>query len=427
MPSVHISQSYRTLCTLPNELLYQIVSELVALTWKPEKSIKTCSLVCRCLRPICQELLFKNTKRLRFCEEESFHSALLFLQAQPKVSRRITTLELMGYVWGTVKSWPTITPNLLARIAGCLPQLRRLTLCHLRVDDDEAYLPLSILPAASDGRVPLQHLSFSMYAHDESSLSAILCIISLFKLDELEFNSSFHPRRILPSGTLSHALPTLHVRRMDSLCLHGAPLVAPFLRLLALYASSSHLQVIRVAFVDLESIRTLGDLLSGPARNIIELEIISPAPYAMVERQGWKDPLDEHWPSLRLSACSKLEALTLHIHMCLKAAEVPLCATPAALVSAVSSSLKTVTIYVDKVPAKNPSSLSDNRLMKLQAVNETLVVAGRFPHIQILKLYIRTSQSDLDAKSGYWNDCVAACKKALPAVHAAGRLKVERA
>lgn len=88
----------------------------------------------------------------------------------------------------------------------------------------------------------------------------------------------------------------------------------------------------------------------------------------------------EHWSLLNLSACTRLETLTLNVYMRLKSAAFPLCATPAKLMTQVCKTLKKVTIYVEDL--KKAEALSNSRLMRLQAVDQVLSDPTKSPRLK---------------------------------------------
>ncbi|KAI0760182.1 hypothetical protein C8Q74DRAFT_1294540 [Fomes fomentarius] len=194
---------------------------------------------------------------------------------------------------------------------------------------------------------------------------------------------------------------------------------------LALHLETGYLQQLHVKISCRDSIRVLGGLLAGPASQIVELKIDNPSLYIIEdeEHQDWNDLLDQHWSLLNLSACTRLENLSLNVAMPLKAAAFPLCAAPAKLIQQVSKTLKKVTFYVDVITM--PEALSNRRLTKLQALDKVLSDPAKLPRFESLELHLRLCPITLVDRDRFRAKAIAGCKKALRNLHASERLTIE--
>ncbi|KAI0760185.1 hypothetical protein C8Q74DRAFT_207513 [Fomes fomentarius] len=417
MGSSHKLSGYHTLCALPNELLHEIMMAVGNSRW-----IKPCTLVCSCLRPVCQEVLFKRRRFLRVKEDISFDHFLSFINSL-NITLNIVDLILCDKSQGTL---PTIDATVVARIVAKLPQLRKLSIsaCIKQATNASSTSSEALTPSSSSiaqlSRRSLTNLDFSPWNKHQSSLAETLRIAALFEVDTLRIGGSFD---LATAPTRSRVSQPLRVRTLVANFWYPSKAhEAKMLSALASHLETGYLQQLHVEISCRDSIRALGRLLSGPASQIVELDLSNPSPDTSIEeRQKWKDPLDQHWSLLNLSACTRLETLSLQVHM-LKSAAFSICATPAKLLTQVSKTLKKVTIDVEDI--KKAEALSNSRLMNLQAVDKVLSDSDKSPRFESLKLLLCLWPGTCDRRI-FREKAIAGCKNALHNLHSSGRLTIE--
>ncbi|KAI0760172.1 hypothetical protein C8Q74DRAFT_206645 [Fomes fomentarius] len=418
MESLPKLNGYRTLCALPNELLHEIMTAVGDSQW-----IKPCTLVCSCLRPVCQEVLFKRRRLLRVEEDKSFDHFFSFINSLN------ITLDIVRLILCSKEGAPsTIDAASVARIVEKFPQLRTLSINACIKATNASAISSDPTPSSSlitqPSRPTLEDLEISPYTEHQSSLAETLRIVSLFEVDTLCVGGSFD-------------LATAPIRSRVSLPLRARFIEAhmwypsmthqtKMLSALALHLETGYLQELHVEISCRDSVRALGRLLSGPASQIVALALATPDPppdATMKELQNWKDPLDQHWSLLNFSACTRLETFSLTVIMRLKSAAFPLCTTLAELMTQVSKTLKKVTIYVDDI--QKAEVLSNSRLMNLQALDKVLSDPDKSPRFENLKLYLHLCPDACVDRGRFREKAIARCEKALRNLHSSGRLTLD--
>ena len=278
----------RTLCDLPNELLLEI---MVRVDHRP--SVKTCTLVCRCLRAVCQSLLFENTTSLRVSEAKSFDRFLAFIDANHEIAQNVTELALRGKNNMTT-GMPSVDIALVVRVMEGLPRLQHLSFQWVRFSSEvppaSQAVPSHQNSGATDPRPTLRTLGMDSFgSRQSSSLTVIFRIASLFDIDSLALGP-FDIETVPTPGT---ALAPLQIRELD--LTRWCPTVkhrAQLYDALTTHLLPDHLQRLKIQFGCRDTLIAVGRLLSGPGRCVRELNLESRAPPSSKERNEWVDPLD---------------------------------------------------------------------------------------------------------------------------------------
>lgn len=257
--------TYRTLCDLPTELLQEIIAYSEGNTYW----FKRLALVCRCLRPICQDSLFRRRHTVcRVREKESYTRFIKFLEERSRIASHIVDLTLTA----SRTHWVDVDVVLLVRIVRNMPRLHSLILACVRYRDaHEVYATHFVQPR------PLRRLELRYTAHELSSLAAILHIMSLYTVEDLVMASTFDP------GTACHVPPVptcqLRARNIRLWRSFRRPENTPrFLDALAANLVPGHLRQLEVQLDSNHTLHALKRLLAGPASDIDTLNLKSIPP-----------------------------------------------------------------------------------------------------------------------------------------------------
>ncbi|TBU26956.1 hypothetical protein BD311DRAFT_725035 [Dichomitus squalens] len=437
-PTLARSSKCRTLCDLPVEILYMIISHVEAMqnAW----TMRVCTFVCHCLRAVSLEHHFGT--RLAVRNIGTFDHLLSFLADNPKVCAKIEDLRMSGQTRNIKKDqYLPLTPiddTVVLRLMQLLPNLKYLELSKFRFESPytSAHQPT---PHAQEDtpepfhlqRLSLAHWSHTHYSfHHKSSTSALFRILSLFVVDLLD--ASWINYEIEASALdLAHLHRPLNVKELR---LGSRPSADRFstLKLLKAFQESLEPGALRILDAECRTVRdvpALGKLLARTGEGLTSLKVAGVAPYILQERKDWRDPLDSQWQSLNLTSCPKLESIKIDIFFRASSEEKQPTGGPvlslagAGILSQASGALRNITIRLHDLP--RVTTLTNRRLLRLQAF-ENVITPKRFPLLQNVELLIKPEWNVERTTTCQWQHVVAEAQKALPKLHSRGLLQVTK-
>ncbi|RDX47276.1 hypothetical protein OH76DRAFT_788851 [Lentinus brumalis] len=252
------------------------------------------------------------------------------------------------------------------------------------------------------GPFPLASFTIGTHSQERSSLKGGLRVLSLFDpvawssldFDRFDVDESFEPQWL-------HR--PLDLRRLNLSRSSGSSPkhTASVMQALSMSLKSDSLQELYVQVDSKDTVVALGKLLSYAGRNITTLAIQNDGSYTST-RDGWVDPLEGNWRMLNLSACTKLESISLLMHFREKPTR-PLSETPVGIIQQAPPSLRMVTIDVYCLPKS--TTIGNRSVFKIHDFDKVLSTM-HFPHLQGFELHI-CPDSSLQYRNGHWPKCVA--------------------
>ncbi|TFK89024.1 hypothetical protein K466DRAFT_661862 [Polyporus arcularius HHB13444] len=375
----------QTLSDLPPEILHLIVAQLGHPAY-----VRSCSCIRRRIREVALEHL--NSRRLSPRWITSFQPLVRFLRTYPRVARTVTSLHLHG-ASETDKRYctrptTTIDDTIVASIMELLPELDSLSLEDIQfttstTHHSEHYTPGSFLLAT---------LAIWGFDHEQTSLTGVLRVLSLFTVVCLE-------RLDVHKFEINEAFDTRHLHRQIDI---------------------RQLQELSVRLDSGEATVALGELLARAGSNITTLAIDTPLGVTVNERVRWVDPLQDNWRMLNLSACKKLESISLPIHISGRAKR-PVTESVIGILSQVSPTLRKVTICATGRSLYRFTTSKDRTVFKLHELDEALSPT-RFPHLQQC-VYEEESDWMLIPTDRYLSRCLDLLQRELRGLHDRGLLE----
>ncbi|RPD75499.1 hypothetical protein L226DRAFT_46284 [Lentinus tigrinus ALCF2SS1-7] len=410
---------YPTLTDLPVEVLHLILAHFdydQEWQWKHERSLRSCSFTCRLVRAVALEHL--DFRHLFLPGIETFDPLLDFLRTYPRVAKTVVSLKLAGstkYDPGPRSRYTpmtTIDVALLASIVELLPKLDSLILQSFHYTKPTA---ANVQPAV--GPFPLSTFSLRGHCHPQSSLTGVLSVLSLFTLeqvkdpalDEFDLDESSEPRFLSRLVDVQR----LWLRRSSS-----PAYTASALQAFSVSLKSDSLQELSVQVDSKETISALGKLLTRAGGNITTLTIRNnPPEWAMPkDRDHWVNPLEGNSQLLDISACKKLESITLPMYFC-KTRTRPLSEPVVGILQQASTTLRKVIIIADNLP--KPTTIGNRTIYKVHDLDKVLSPT-RFPHLQECELNIGIRCTPLA-----WSKCKDSAQRALKSLHGRGLLTMK--
>ncbi|TBU26947.1 hypothetical protein BD311DRAFT_666444 [Dichomitus squalens] len=431
-PILARSSKYRTICDLPVELLCMIISHVKSDKW----TIRTCTLVCHCLRAVSLEHHFRNALSVR--NIDTFDHLFSFLRANPKICEKTARIRLDGATRNVEKHGyapvTSIDENTVLELTQLLPNLTALRLGCFVYKPPQLPDPRRNPCAEQDPpeRIRLEQLSFgSLYTPfpNESSISGFFHILSMFEIDFLggcPTGWEHDARTPLDLSSLHRPL------RAKRLCLYDRGSVNNFkIVLLDAFTKSlepGYLQDLNVECGNVSEVSAIGELLARVGHGLTSLQVSGMPPHAPVSaRRCWKDPLDSHWKSLNLASCPRLESINIRIYFRAPGDEKQptdhpvLSLAGAGMLSQAPPTLRKIVIWLHDLP--RITTLNNRRMLRLQEFDK-IITRDRFPLLERVHLHISIDSSlERKLKTDWWK-LVLATQKVLPGLHSRGLLKV---
>ncbi|RPD75505.1 hypothetical protein L226DRAFT_612537 [Lentinus tigrinus ALCF2SS1-7] len=403
---------FRTLTDLPVEVLHLILAHFDDLwLWEHKPTLRSCSLTCRLVRAVALEHL--DFRRLSLSYIETFDPLLEFLRTYPRVAKTVVSLKLAGPI-----SHPdrlpitTIDDAIVASIVELLPKLDSLLLFSFNY-----VKPTTANTQHAAGPFPLSTFTLRGHSHPRSSLTCILSVLSLFTprhvpefdLEKFALDEPFEPRFL-------HRLVDVQRLRLSHSIAGGPAYTALALQALSVSLKSDSLQELFVDVDSKETVGALGKLFTRAGENITTLTIRTCQYYlSSWARDDWVNPLEGNSQLLDLSACKRLESITLPMPFC-KTRTRPLSEAVVSILPRASPTLRKVSITVEHLPT--PTTIGNRTIFKIHDLDKVLS-ATRFPHLQECELFI-----DIRCTPLGWAKCKGSARRALKSLHGRGLLKV---
>ncbi|TBU26958.1 hypothetical protein BD311DRAFT_725041 [Dichomitus squalens] len=431
-PILARSSKYRTICDLPVELLCMIISHVKSDTW----TIRTCTLVCHCLRAVSLEHHFRNALSVR--DIDAFDHLFSFLRANPKICEKTGSIRLSGATRKVGKHGyaplTSIDDNTVLELTQLLPNLTALRLGCFVYIPPQLSAPRRNPDAEQDPPAPfrLEQLSFgstTTSSSKESSISGLFRILSMFDVDSLYGEpTGWDINAPIPSdiSSLHRPLRTKKLRLWKS-CLDDSKFIAMLLEAFTKSLEPGYLQDLEVECSTISEVSAIGQLLARVGQGLTSLQVSGKSPPSASMRDGWKDPMDSHWESLNLASCPRLESININIYFRASGDEKQptdhpaLSLAGAGMLSQASGTLRKIAIWLHDLP--RITTLNNRRLLRLQAFDR-MITQDRFPLLEEVKLRISVHY-DLRRKPSYdWQKVVLGTQKALRGLHSRGLLEV---
>ncbi|KAJ8482626.1 hypothetical protein ONZ51_g5245 [Trametes cubensis] len=416
------------------DLVFQYASEHIDTT-------SACSLVSRTWREIALPHLFSW---LTVERRDAFEDFRDFLERHPHITRCIRTLELAQISDSTSRgSLSAVGLDSLTELVAKLPALQVLFLRGVFFVDPQ-HPDASILTSPGTSHRQLKHLEIrDCFGHVKSDLPLIdlptlIGILQTLPADSVTLSyenivaippSDPRMTRMLRPSTRLHLREiTLDSVEFDDQRHDDMRHLYDALRQV-LAPGYLHSFLSRVGFgtyPDPESMRAFGELVHSTAETLQHLGL----PFTVRHLVKASEHLPEHWRILNLHECHNLQSFTLSVHppmlRTLAAArgtpyrqDVPLSTTCISILSHLPPTVRTFTLAIcDEVA---PAHIK-NKKMGLEALDEALLSAERFPSLQLVEVTLRQRYHPEASIHG----CELAVREVMPKCDRKGILKVSK-
>ena len=285
-------RKYRTLCDLPVELLCIIISHVLS----NRETVRTCTLVCHCLRAVSLEHLFGT--RLAAWKTHSAEPVISFLNTYPRIGAKIDSLFLYGYgTRGQHTLPPFIDDTAVLKFTQLLPKLQYLRICSFQYAFNSQFSQQQAEHTQQHDPEPfhLRQFTFGPGNYDlprGTDVTALFRILSLFIIDTLDVH--FRLRTGDPvtfdRSALHRSLKIKDLRLTDLAV--GANEFTP--RLLKSFAESLEPGYLEGFYTGCNSVElsAIGEVLACAGQGLRSLQIRGSPPCYTSDRKGWEGPLD---------------------------------------------------------------------------------------------------------------------------------------